>query len=337
MNGPRSVVVVVDDSLVVRSLLTRQLQDHGHLVVAVADGESGLVACAASPPDVVLLDLNLPGISGYEVLSGLRAARVTADIPVIILTERQTAEDAAYGLELGAHDYLRKPVHRVELIARVDAALRLKHAEDGLRQRNEQLEHANQTDYLSGLANRRHMDGELTRSCAGARRDGGSLGVLIVDLDAFKQINDMAGHVAGDAVLREVGRRIAAALQAEYTAGRWGGDEFLILMPGSDAAGLARAGELVRQSVKGSAIVIAPGRELVVTVSVGGALYGAASADDFVRAADAALYEAKHNGRDAVVIAEPGAVAEDHEQNAALNHKEWSQHHSPATPLASPT
>ena len=239
MSTSLPLIVVVDDSLVVRAMLARQLDDHGYQVVEAMDGEAALAIRAAQAPDAVLLDLNLPGISGYEVLAALRADPQTADIPVIILTERQSAEDAAHGLELGAHDYLRKPIYPVELIARVDAALRLRNAETVLRKRNTQLELANRTDFLSGLANRRHMDELLGRACVDARRDKRPLGLLIVDVDHFKDINDMAGHVAGDAVLRRIGRGTAAIMRAEDTAGRWGGDEFLFLMPNMDAAQLA--------------------------------------------------------------------------------------------------
>ena len=246
MSASLPLIVVVDDSLVVRAMLARQLDDHGYQVIEATDGESALTTCAAQLPDAVLLDLNLPGISGYEVLAALRADPETADIPVIILTERQSAEDAARGLELGAHDYLRKPIYPVELIARVDAALRLRNAEAVLRKRNTQLELANRTDFLSGLANRRHMDELLGRACIGARRDKRPLGLLILDVDHFKDINDMAGHVAGDAVLREIGRRTSAVMRAEDTAGRWGGDEFLFLMPNTNAPQLALAGERLR-------------------------------------------------------------------------------------------
>ena len=192
----------------------------------------------------------------------------------------------------------------------MDAALRLRNAEAVLRRRNTQLELANRTDFLSGLANRRHMDELLGRACVDARRDKRPLGLLIVDVDHFKDINDMVGHVAGDAVLREIGRRSAAIMRAEDTAGRWGGDEFLFLMPNTDAAQLALAGERLRLAASHAAVPIGIDRDLVVTVTVGGAVFAGADVDDFVRAADAALYDAKNNGRDAVVIAGPDGAAQ---------------------------
>ncbi|HEX7168428.1 MAG TPA: response regulator, partial [Acidimicrobiales bacterium] len=204
-------VLVADDSLVVRSVLRKQLEAYGHAVVEAVDGVQALRACREQPPDIILLDVEMPNLDGHGVLSELRRDEITADIPVVFLTGRSSTEDVVEGLRLGAHDYLAKPFEPAELLARVSAALRVKRLQDELRERNAQLEAISRTDALTGLPNRRHLQERLAASAAATRRHGGAMAVLMVDVDHFKSINDRFGHDAGDIVLRDVARRLASA------------------------------------------------------------------------------------------------------------------------------
>ena len=292
-------IVVADDSLVVRTLLRRQLEEQGHTVIEAVDGEDALRVCRAELPDVVLLDVEMPKLDGHGVLAELRADAALRDTPVVFLTGRTTTEDVVEGLRLGAHDYLRKPFEPAELMARVSAAHRVKSLQDQLRQRNAELDAMSRTDALTGLPNRRHLQEQLVATGSAASRHGQRIGILMVDVDHFKKVNDLVGHDGGDRVLRAVAARVSAACRVEDVAGRWGGEEFLVVAPLTDRDGVASLGERVRAAVAASPVTVDGDRSIDVTVSV-----GAASGDDIdllVRQADAALYEAKAAGRDRVV------------------------------------
>jgi two-component system, cell cycle response regulator len=298
----RARILVADDSMVIRSVLRKQLQEQGHIVVEAVDGEDSLRVCREHPPDVILLDVEMPKIDGHGVLAELRAHDATAHIPVVFLTARTTTDDVVEGLRLGAHDYLRKPFEPAELLARVSAALRVKRLQDELRVRNIELEAASRTDALTGLPNRRHLQDQLAASASAAARHGHAMAVLMVDVDHFKRVNDRLGHAGGDDVLRRVALCLANACRAEDVAGRWGGEEFLVVSPSTDAEGAAALGERIRSSAETEVVVVHEGERIPVTVSVGVAA-GTDDVDTMVRHADAALYEAKAAGRNRVVSA----------------------------------
>ena len=293
-------MLVAEDSIVVRALLRRQLEEYGHRVIEAADGEEALVLCREHRPDVILLDVEMPRLDGHGVLSALRATPELCDIPVVFLTARTRTEDVVEGLRLGAHDYLRKPFEPAELLARVSAAARVKQLQDELRQRNLELDTMSRTDSLTGLPNRREMQDRLGAAAAAGRRHGRSSAVLMVDVDHFKAINDTLGHEAGDVVLQAVADRVRAACRADDSAGRWGGEEFLVVAPTTDLAGGTDLGERIRANVKDTPVPVIHGSPVNVTVSVGVAS-GEGDAARLLAGADAALYTAKRTGRDRVV------------------------------------
>jgi two-component system cell cycle response regulator len=295
-------VLVVDDSLVVRSVVRGWLEEHGYEVTEVEDGTAAIEACLTHPPDVVLLDIEMPGLNGHEVLARLKSLPVVQDIPVVFLTNHASMDEVLRGLGGGAHDYLRKPFEPAELVARVGAAARVKKLQDLLRKRNGELDAISRTDALTGLFNRRHLEEQL-RACANAsRRHGHPMGVVLIDVDHFKSVNDTYGHPAGDSVLRELARRITAQLRAGDVAGRWGGEEFLVIVPHTDLDGAVHAGERIRAVVASEPFDIG-GTTATVTVSGGCSARVGPSVEDLVRAADAGLYEAKESGRNRMVAA----------------------------------
>lgn len=296
-------VLVAEDSRVVRAILRAPLRAHGYRVLEASDGEQALACCLRDRPDVVLLDVEMPILDGHQVLARIKQQPELADVPVVFLTARATTEDVVQGLRLGAHDYLRKPFEASELLARVSAALRVKSLQDELRRRNLELDRMSRTDALTGLCNRRHLEERLNEFVSLGRRHGEDLAAAMIDLDHFKRVNDAAGHPAGDAVLQVAAERLRDILRAEDVLGRWGGEEFLALLPRTDAAGAQLAAERMRQAVADSPIPLPEGGEIQVTASIGAAAGIGDRAADLISRADVALYEAKAAGRNRVVVA----------------------------------
>jgi diguanylate cyclase (GGDEF)-like protein len=299
MNG---TILIADDSLVVRAVLRRQLESDGHTVVEAVDGEEAIAACREYRPDVVLLDVEMPVLDGHATLKRLKADPDLKDIPVVFLTGRVDTADVVTGLRLGAHDYLRKPFEANELVARVSAALRTKELQDELRARNAELDRVSRIDMLTNIYNRRHLDEYLRRMISSARRHGRSVGVLLVDIDHFKDVNDQHGHLAGDAVLKEVAARLQGAMRAEDALGRWGGEEFIGVLTDTPGDSVGVLAERMREAVGSTPFVLDDGTKIRVTVSIGHTA-GVEDAEALVHRADDALYVAKEAGRNQVAAA----------------------------------
>jgi two-component system cell cycle response regulator len=293
-------VLIADDSLVIRAVVRSGLEDGGYRVIEAVDGLRALEQCRQEPPDVILLDIEMPGLDGYQVLSELKSDAVLKNIPVVFLTSRSGMEDVVAGLRGGAHDYLKKPFEPVELLARVGAAIHVKKLQDELQQRNTELDRVSRTDGLTGLYNRRHLDQELALRNQDALRHHEPMCLLLLDIDRFKDINDTYGHPAGDLVLQAFANRVSLGLRTGDIAGRWGGEEFLVILPRTDLAGALEVAERIR-SVTAAAPVTAAGQDITVRVSGGCALGPADSADTVVHLADRCLYQAKHAGRNRII------------------------------------
>ncbi len=299
MNG---TILVADNSMVVRAVLRRQLETDGHTVVEAVNGAEAIDACREYHPDVILLDVEMPVLDGHATLERLKADPQLKDIPVVFLTGRVDTADVVNGLRLGAHDYLRKPFEANELMARVSAALRTKWLQDELRTRNAELDRVSRIDMLTNIYNRRHLDEHLRSVISAARRHDRSVGVLIVDIDHFKDVNDEHGHLAGDAVLREVAARLQQAMRTEDALGRWGGEEFLAVLTDTPPDGVRVMAERLRQVIAAAPFTLDDGSQIRVTVSVGHT-NGTEGAEVLVHRADDALYVAKAEGRNRVAAA----------------------------------
>lgn len=298
------LVLVADDSGAMRSILKRQLVSAGLTVVEAADGEQAVRQARALRPDLVVLDVDMPVLDGFQVMSVLRSDPDMVDVPVIFLTGRVTTAELVEGLDLGAFDYLRKPCDVDELVARVRAGLRVKARADALRRMAADLDTLGSTDTLTGLPNRRALERRLAALAVEGRRQGTSLAVALVDVDHFKNVNDGHGHAVGDRVLIEVARRLGSTVRPGQLIGRWGGEEFLAVAPGLSGEAAHRFAERLR-TIVGWEPVPVTGDELRVTVSVGVAAALPTEELRLVEQADAALYAAKQAGRDQVVLA-PG-------------------------------
>ena len=293
-----ALVLVADDDGVTRAMVRAWLSRAGYEVLAASEGEEALRLATQLTPDLLLLDVTMPGLDGYEICRAVQATGAVAP-PVIFLTAHTQTAARVTGLDAGAVDYIVKPFEQAELIARVRAALRTKAVRDGLAAKAAR-------DGLTGLLNRSELDGRAEEAVALARRHGRALSCLMVDLDHFKQINDRYGHAAGDAVLREAARRIVASCRVSDVIGRYGGEEFLLLLPETRAEDAVIAAEKVRNVLASTPIDV--GRlSLPIRASIGVAAWNASMATPacLYAAADQALYCAKELGRDRTEFFDP--------------------------------
>lgn len=297
MTDSGGVILVVDDEPDNIELISAALEDQHHVIFAT-HGDEALALAVAQRPDLILLDVVMPAPGGYEVCRRLKADPATASIPVIFVTGLDSQEDEAKGLELGAIDYVTKPVSPPILCARVRNHLELKRARD-------QLEVLSASDSLTGLANRRRFDTVLAAEIARHRRNLEPLSLVLIDVDHFKAYNDAYGHVAGDACLRRVAEAIAsAARRPPDLVARYGGEEFVCVLPETDQRGALRVAEQVRAAV--AALGVPHERSSAagtVTASVG--VITTYCDDDLgpnelVALADGQLYGAKSEGRNMV-------------------------------------
>ena len=295
-----ATVLIADDSLVIRAVVRNGLEDEGYQVVEAVDGAAAIQRCRQQPPDVVLLDIEMPGLDGYQVLAELKADTRLKDISVVFLTGRTGMHDVVAGLRGGAHDYLKKPFEGQELLARVGSAVHVKQLQDQLRERSAELDKLSRTDVLTGLANRRHLEEELVRRHSDARRRHEPLSILLLDIDHFKSINDTYGHPVGDLVLQHFARGLEAALRAGDLAGRWGGEEFLVILPRTGLGDARLVADRIRTATA-AARIDTPDQRLQFTVSGGCALGPGESAATLTAFADSCLYRAKAAGRNRIV------------------------------------
>jgi len=286
-------MLAIDDSPAIHALLRARLKDEPAELHCANSGEAGLHLAAAIKPDVVLLDVDMPELDGFEVCRRLKLIESMANTPIIFLTGAASSEEKIRGLELGAVDYITKPFDPAEVRARVRAALRLKFMIDLLSQKA-------QIDALTGLWNRRHFDNRLQAEQSLAKRSSRPLAIIMIDLDHFKSINDRFGHPMGDEVLRRVGLYLVEALRQEDVVCRYGGEEFSVIAPnGANAA--AELAERLRQGIEALHITC-NGQPLKVTASFGVA-WSEEPDESLLSQADAALYRAKQGGRNRVEVA----------------------------------
>jgi diguanylate cyclase (GGDEF)-like protein len=291
-------ILVVEDHADIRDLLRLQLEFDGYQVLEAETGEAALDLLRHREVDLAILDAELPGMSGYDVLSTLGRDLPAINVPVLFLSGRTSTDDIVEAFRLGAHDHMAKPFRGKELRARVAAAIQLKRRHDQLRQENVKLDSASRTDVLTGLGNRRKLDDDIDALTGMARRHDQPFSVALVDVDHFKSVNDTYGHSAGDEVLRAIAARLQDALRVEDVAGRWGGEEFLFLLPMTDLAGATVVGERLRHAVACRPIRIADGTLIEASISVGVAT--GTDVPEVLLRADGALYRAKAGGRNLV-------------------------------------
>ncbi len=304
-------VLVADDSLVMRRLLEASLSSWGYQPISAADGgQAWEILSSADPPSIAILDWMMPGLSGLAICRRLRERQAPPYVYVILLTARGLREDIVEGLNAGADDYVVKPFDKHELEVRLRAGRRIIELQAELMSAQARLREQAMRDPLTGIWNRACILDTLERELDRARRSGSPLGLLLLDLDHFKQLNDTRGHQFGDLALRAFVQRIQSAVRSYDSFGRYGGEEFLILAPGCGEPDIARQAERLRAAVAASPFDV-EGCAVPLTVSIGAASVESGtcvSSIDLIRAADDALYEAKRTGRNRIVYKSASAV-----------------------------
>ena len=295
-------VLVADDDKLSRKLLGSSLQRWGYDVVTAENGAQALEILADSDaPPMAVLDWFMPELTGPEVCRRVRETHREPYTYILLLTANGSKDATVEGLEAGADDYVVKPFEENELRVRLRAGKRIIDLQmDQLRAREELRERASK-DLLTMLPNRAAICGALETELARCHRDKRSVGVILLDIDHFKKINDTYGHFTGDAVLRETASRLRHNMRPYDQVGRYGGEEFLVVLPNCDLEQAAAQAERMRHRLH-SEIMLVDGAELWVSASFGVTVSDGSDrgADVFVRLADEALYRAKGNGRNCV-------------------------------------
>jgi len=302
-------VLVVEDDREIRDMVTMMVKSMGYTVVTAVNGKDALARLHEQSADIVLLDLMMPEMDGFEFCQRVREDPTLRDLHIIITSARDALEDKVRGLELGAADYLTKPFSLTELQARIKVGERIVRYQKALQAQQTQLEQLAREDVLTGLANRRRFEERAREELLRAGRYQHALSVLLTDLDHFKAINDTYGHSYGDTVLKEVGQALSSHCRSSDLCARYGGEEFAILLPETQLPEAQLVAERLCTAIQN--LTFTQAAEVIhVTASFGIACFDASnpqSLEELMEQADQALYAAKRNGRNRVeVYAGPG-------------------------------
>ncbi len=310
------LIMIVDDNVQNQQYLAEICSRNGYDFVMAKDGKQVFSLMEIERPDLVLLDIMMPEMDGYEVCRQLKAGDDTKDIPVIFITAKSDTDEIVEGYKVGGVDFVTKPFNSTILEARVKTHLELKISRDGLKENIQALEALNRKleeeknrsewlatrDFLTGLFNRRFMMERIKIEKSRSARHSFPMGLLMADIDGFKSFNDTYGHDCGDLVLKEVSRVMSESVRGQDSCGRWGGEEFIFLLPETDLQGTYIVGEKIRKAVENLKIEY---NELTLSVSItlGAYIFDLdVDIEESIRKADDALYVGKKNGKNRVEI-----------------------------------
>ena len=300
-------VMIAEDDAMSRTILRNWLENWGYEVTVAEDGATAWkILQQEHPPELLILDWVMPEIDGMELCRRIRERQQGPYQYILLVTTRNEKQDIVKGLDAGADDYLTKPLDRSELQARLRVGKRILTLQRGLIETREELRFQATHDALTGILNRGTILDLLHRELERAIRSKSATGLLMLDLDHFKLVNDTYGHLAGDVVLKEVARRMSQVVRAYDLVARYGGEEFLIVLPGCDKDQLQECAERIRLSIASAPVI--PALELSITASIGAvvARLDMAAEMEILAAADVALYEAKASGRNRAVLSNAG-------------------------------
>jgi diguanylate cyclase (GGDEF)-like protein len=310
--GMGHTVLIIDDSETVRDRVKQTLSSTEvfERYLMAEDGMAGFKVMVNEKVDLILCDVVMPGFDGFKFLGLKKAKSEFQAIPVIMLTGNDDLETKVRSLTAGASDYLTKPFHEEELVARVRIHMKIKSLQDEMREKNAQLEELTRTDPLTKIPNRRYFMECLDNEFERAQRYGWPLSYVMCDLDHFKSLNDDHGHQAGDTALVMVAAKLVETLRGHDVAGRYGGEEFSMVLPETDGEGAVIVADRCRQVIEDTAFE-ANGKALKITMSVGVSTYypkreapAVERPEQLIKLADEALYVAKDGGRNRVILDE---------------------------------
>lgn len=304
LNSQLARILIVDDTEDNLDILGDILSFNGYEVIKARSGENALKRVQEIDPDLILLDILMPGMDGFEVCTRLKAVESTKDIPIIFVSSMTDIDSKVKGFKLGGVDYIHKPFQHAEIVVRVNTHITLLRLRQRLEEQNVELERLANTDYLTNLFNRRCFFHVTEEKLAGTNH-GTPFSVILIDLDYFKRVNDTHGHLVGDRVLAHVAGLIQKHCRENDVAARYGGEEFVIFLPELDSQAAYRLIEEIRDEVE-STPFLHDGDEINVTLSAG--IVDTLSCkerpriDDLLALADIALYQAKDAGRNQIVL-----------------------------------
>jgi two-component system cell cycle response regulator len=302
--GADNVLLVEDDEMLAKHISTT-LTSKGYSMVRAHNGSAALEAIKQFTPNIILLDLLLPDRSGQEMISQFKSDERLREVPILVITALQDLETKVEAIDIGADDYLVKPIESAELVARIRAALRRSKAHEKLKLDVENLYHSAVTDPLTSLHNRLYLESDISKRIALIRRYGhGSFSLAIIDIDLFKQVNDTYGHEAGDRVLTAFAKALRGACRDFDIAARYGGEEFCLVLPETDQLGAYNLCERLRQNLADLRFEEWPELRITASFGISDCREGDAEFIDIFRRADRALYQAKQAGRNRVKASE---------------------------------
>ncbi len=304
MDNRQIKILIVDDTPENLEIAGSVLEKKDYDIYVADSGQTALELLETVPFDLILLDIMMPDMDGYDVCRKIREDEKSRGIPIIFLTAKADGESIAKGFELGSVDYIRKPFNAAELVARVKTHVELKCIRQELEEKNTHLEEvctaleiSASTDPLTKLLNRREMIKRLNQELVRFERSRQPFSVVMADVDHFKEVNDHYGHNCGDVVLQKVAAILNSKLRKQDSAARWGGEEFLILLPNTPLAGGFTAAEKLRKAICKERFVL-DGAEMGITVTLGVTTCSEDLAlDELIRMADGAMYQGKLTGR----------------------------------------
>jgi diguanylate cyclase (GGDEF)-like protein len=287
-------ILVVDDNSKNLRLLKDILEDENFTVFTANNGLPVLKMTHDIKPDIILLDVMMPGMDGFEVCKLLKGDYEIKNIPVIMVTAKTESADLKKALEIGAFDYIKKPIDEMEVIARIKSALRFKQYQDKLNEMASK-------DGLTGVFNHALLIELFEKELSKRERNCGDIAFVMLDIDFFKKVNDTYGHISGDMVLKELSGILTASTRSSDIVGRYGGEEFGIVLPEITAENAYQLCERIRQSVENHDF--STGKDIIkITISMGIFFKGTINSQSMIKKADEALYKAKQNGRNRVEV-----------------------------------
>ncbi len=295
-------ILIVDDVPKNIDVLRKMLGESGFIISVAPSGETALKLVNKNKPDLILLDVMMPGISGFETCERLKADSNTAHIPILFVTARTEVEAVVEGFKVGGVDYIAKPFREEEVLARIKTQLSIKKL---LLEKNkliEKLDSLSRIDPLTGISNRRDMMEKLENEQSRFERYGKSFSVIMCDIDHFKKVNDQYGHDFGDYALKEVAILLKEQIRELDKLSRWGGEEFFIVLPETNLMGAVNVAEKMRKSIESYSFEFG-GATLRISMSFGVSCHAneGVKLDDLLKETDRFLYKAKDKGRNTVV------------------------------------